>query len=55
VEKQELTTALPVHPVTVPVAGLGFQYVALVDPATAKEAVAHHGLAKQKNDAYQDD
>jgi hypothetical protein len=48
---QELTTALPVHPV----AGLGFQYVALVDPAAAKEAVAHHGLAKQKNDAYQDD
>jgi hypothetical protein len=34
---------------------LGFQYVALVDPAASKEAVAHHGLAKQKNDAYQDE
>jgi hypothetical protein len=27
----------------------------LVDPATSKEAVAHHVLAKQKNDRYQDD
>jgi len=27
----------------------------LVDPAAAKEAVAHHVLAKQKNDDYQDD
>jgi hypothetical protein len=27
----------------------------LVDPATSKEAVAHHVLAKQKNDGYQDD
>jgi hypothetical protein len=34
---------------------LGFQYVALVDPATSKEAVAHHILAKQKNDHYQKD
>jgi hypothetical protein len=34
---------------------LRFQYVALVDPATSKEAVAHHILAKQKNDHYQKD
>jgi hypothetical protein len=27
----------------------------LVDPATSKEAVADHVLAKQKNDGYQDD
>jgi hypothetical protein len=27
----------------------------LVDPATSKEAVAHHVLVKQKNDGYQDD
>jgi len=26
----------------------------LVDPATSKEAVAHHVLAKQKNEGYQD-
>jgi hypothetical protein len=34
---------------------LRLQYVALVDPAAAKEAVAHHVLAKQKNDHYQQD
>jgi hypothetical protein len=34
---------------------LWFQHVALVDPATSKEAVAYHVLAKQKNDHYQQD
>jgi hypothetical protein len=35
--------------------GLWFQYVVLVNPATSKEAVAHHILAKQKNDHDQQD
>jgi hypothetical protein len=34
---------------------LWFQHVALVNRATSKEAVAHHILAKQKNDHYQKD
>jgi hypothetical protein len=34
---------------------LWFQHIALVDPATSKEAVAHHVLGKQKNDYYQQD
>jgi hypothetical protein len=34
---------------------LRFQSIVLTDPAALKEAVAHHGLAKQKNDHYQDD
>ena len=34
---------------------LWFQHVSLVDPATSKEAVAHHVLSKQKNDHYQQD
>ena len=33
---------------------LRLQYVVLVDPPTSKEAVAHHLLAKQKNEADQD-
>jgi hypothetical protein len=31
-------------------APLRFQDVVLVDPAASKEAVAHHGLAKQKKE-----
>jgi hypothetical protein len=34
---------------------LWFEYVALVHPATSKETVAHHLLAKQENDGYQED
>lgn len=34
---------------------LGLEYVALVDPPAAKEAVAHHLLAEKKNEAEQDD
>jgi hypothetical protein len=34
---------------------LWFQHVALVYPATSKEAVAHHVLSEQKNDHYQQD
>jgi hypothetical protein len=34
---------------------LRFQYVALADPATSKEAVTHHILAKKKNDHDQKD
>jgi len=34
---------------------LRLQYIALVDPPASKEAVAHHLLAKQKNEADQDD
>lgn len=34
---------------------LWFQHVVLVDPAASKEAMAHHVLANQKNDDYQDD
>jgi hypothetical protein len=33
---------------------LGLEYIALVDPAAAKEAVAHHLLAEQKNEADKD-
>jgi hypothetical protein len=33
---------------------LRLQYVVLVDPPAAKEAVAHHFLAKQKDEADQD-
>jgi hypothetical protein len=33
---------------------LRLQYVVLVDPPTSKEAMAHHLLAKQKNEADQD-
>jgi hypothetical protein len=33
---------------------LGLQNVVLVDPAASKEAVAHHGLAKQKKEAHKD-
>jgi hypothetical protein len=33
---------------------LRLQYVVLVDPPTSKEAVAHHLLPKQKNEADQD-
>jgi hypothetical protein len=33
---------------------LSFQHVVLIDPSAAKEAVAHHLLAKQKNEACQD-
>ena len=33
---------------------LWLQYIALVDPAAAKKAVRHHGLAKQKYEAYQE-
>ena len=33
---------------------LRLEYVVLVDPPTSKEAVAHHLLAKQKNEADQD-
>ena len=33
---------------------LRLQYVVLVDPPASKEAVAHHLLAKQKNEADQD-
>jgi hypothetical protein len=34
---------------------LRFQYVALADPATSKEAVTHHILAKKKHDHDQKD
>jgi hypothetical protein len=34
---------------------LGLEYVALVDPSVAKEAVAHHLLAEEKNETDQDD
>jgi hypothetical protein len=34
---------------------LRLQHIALVDPPASKEAVAHHLLAKQKNEADQDD
>jgi hypothetical protein len=33
---------------------LRFQDIALIDPAALKEAVIHHGLAKQKHQDYQD-
>jgi hypothetical protein len=33
---------------------LRFQDVALTNPAASKKAVAHHGLAKQKNEDYQE-
>ena len=34
---------------------LRFQYTVSADPAALKKAVAHHGLAEQKNDHDQDD
>jgi hypothetical protein len=34
---------------------LRLQYVALVDPPTAKEAMAYHLLTQQENQAEQDD
>jgi hypothetical protein len=33
---------------------LRLQYIVLVDPPASKEAVAHHFLAKQKDEADQD-
>jgi hypothetical protein len=34
---------------------LGVQYAALVDPTPSEKAMAHHGVAKHKNEADQDD
>jgi hypothetical protein len=34
---------------------LRFKYVALVDPASSEEAVAHHVLAKKEKNHYQKD